>query len=94
VRREDEEFQDEPGRLAGTIEGELVDERGPDEAPSSSGMALVEERAQRRAAALVKALSALVEGGLLLQARPIAEELARLLDPEADELLLGEPKSA
>ena len=55
-----------------------------DDAPSCSGTALIEECVQRRAAALVRALAALVDGGLLLPALPIAEELARLLaaDPE------------
>jgi hypothetical protein len=42
-------------------------------------MALVEERVQRRASALVRALAALVEGGCLAQAQPLADELAALL---------------
>lgn len=63
-----------------------MDEETPWDASSCSGMALIEERVQRRASALARALSALVEGGLLGQALPIAEELARLLDPDGDAL--------
>jgi hypothetical protein len=64
-----------------------LDEETPSDASScsgTSGTALIEERVQRRASALVRALAALVEGGLLGQAQPIAEELAKLLDPDAE----------
>jgi hypothetical protein len=76
----------EPGRI-GTLEGELEDD--PRSAPSCSGMALVEERVQQRAHALVRALQALVEGGCLAEAQPLAAELARLLDSDAGEWDVG-----
>ena len=40
VRREDREFQDESGRFAGTIQGELVDEHDPREVSIESGWRL------------------------------------------------------
>jgi hypothetical protein len=52
-------------------------------------MALVEERVQQRAHALVRALQALVEGGCLAEAQPLAAELARLLDSDAGEWDVG-----
>jgi uncharacterized membrane protein len=56
-------------------------------------MALIEERVQREAVALARALAALVDGGLLAQARPIVEQLARLLDPNIDDAVAPERRA-
>ena len=80
----------DPGRF-GTLEGELLDD--PRDAPSESGIALIEERVQREAVALVRALAALVDGGLLAQARPIAEQLARLLNHNVDDAVAPERRA-
>ena len=80
----------DPGRF-GTLEGELLDD--PRDAPSKSGMALIEECVQREAVALATALAALVDGGLLAQARPIAEQLARVVNPNVDDAVAPERRA-